>query len=222
MSKLNIVMRNATPQSDSADVRLPGRRERNRQDKLERIASSARRLFDQFGYEAVTTQQIADDADVAVGTLFLYARTKPELLLMVHNEIFRSALDAGLRHVREGPVRRSAEAIITMVDPIIEAAARQPENTVAYQRELLFGSAQERYRSEGIAIVLALEAAVAQLLANDPAEVAATAAARSIFGALHLTISQGAAGAHGAAPDRDLLAVQVEQIVAGYDAAGRL
>lgn len=53
-----------------------GRRERARQDKRERIMAAARELFAGHGVSGVTTQQIADRADVAIGTLYLYASTK--------------------------------------------------------------------------------------------------------------------------------------------------
>jgi len=62
-----------------------GRRERNKQEKLERITAAARELFAEHGVDDVTTQQIADRADVGSGTLFLYAKTKAELLLLVQN-----------------------------------------------------------------------------------------------------------------------------------------
>ncbi len=49
-----------------------GRRERARQDKRERIVAAARELFARHGVGAVTTQQIADRTDVAIGTLYLH------------------------------------------------------------------------------------------------------------------------------------------------------
>ena len=72
-----------------------GRRERNKAEKRDRIVSAASRLFAQHGFAATTTQQVAADADVADGTLFRYAPTKIELLLMVTNERLAPLLDAG-------------------------------------------------------------------------------------------------------------------------------
>jgi AcrR family transcriptional regulator len=46
-----------------------GRRERAKQDKREQILTAARELFTRHGVSGVTTQQIADRADVAIGTL---------------------------------------------------------------------------------------------------------------------------------------------------------
>ena len=53
-----------------------GRRKRAKQDKRERIMAAARELLAQHGVSRVTTQQIADRADVAIGTLYLYASTR--------------------------------------------------------------------------------------------------------------------------------------------------
>ena len=44
-----------------------GRRERNKQAKLERIMTAASELFAEHGVDEVTTQQIADQPPLAVG-----------------------------------------------------------------------------------------------------------------------------------------------------------
>ncbi|KOG37919.1 TetR/AcrR family transcriptional regulator, partial [Streptomyces resistomycificus] len=70
-----------------------GRRERNKQEKLDRIVAAASELFAEHGVVEVTTQQIADQADIGTGTLFLYAKTKGELLLLVQNAKYVEALE---------------------------------------------------------------------------------------------------------------------------------
>ena len=62
-----------------------GRRERNKQQKLERITAAAAELFAEHGIDDVTTQQIAERADVGTGPLNIYAKTKGEQQLLVHN-----------------------------------------------------------------------------------------------------------------------------------------
>ena len=64
----------------------PGRRERNKQEKLARIVGAARALFRDQGFTETTTQQIAEAADIGAGTLFLYARSKEDLLVMVFRD----------------------------------------------------------------------------------------------------------------------------------------
>ena len=58
-------------------------RERNRRDKLQRITAAARALFVEKGFDETTTREIARRADVALGTLFLYATDKRDLLFLI-------------------------------------------------------------------------------------------------------------------------------------------
>ena len=66
----------------------PGRRERAKQEKREKIVDAARHLFTTKGFDRTTTSEIAERADIGSGTLFTYAPTKDDLLVMVfHDEI---------------------------------------------------------------------------------------------------------------------------------------
>jgi AcrR family transcriptional regulator len=65
-----------------------GRREQNKLEKRGRIIAAARALFTHKGFDATTSQEIADAAGVAGGTVFTYARTKDDLLILVfHDEM---------------------------------------------------------------------------------------------------------------------------------------
>ena len=63
-----------------------GRRERNKQEKLARIVEAAKELFGTKGFAETTTQEIAERADIGTGTLFLYAKSKEDLLVMVFKD----------------------------------------------------------------------------------------------------------------------------------------
>ncbi|MDE0001013.1 MAG: helix-turn-helix domain containing protein, partial [Rhodospirillaceae bacterium] len=73
---------------------MTGRREWNKQQKRDRIVTAARALFYAQGYKKTTTQQIARAAKVASGTLFLYAKTKEDLLLLVFYDEFMAIINA--------------------------------------------------------------------------------------------------------------------------------
>ena len=75
-----------------------GRRERGKIEKRRRICEATREVFRRKGYEAATTREIADLADVAIGTLFAYASDKRELLMMVINDD-REALPGSVGHI---------------------------------------------------------------------------------------------------------------------------
>ncbi|APR86836.1 Transcriptional regulator, TetR family protein [Minicystis rosea] len=59
------------------------RREQQKLDKRERIRAAAWELFTTVGFDETTTKAVAARADVAAGTLFLYARDKVDLLCLV-------------------------------------------------------------------------------------------------------------------------------------------
>lgn len=89
-------------------VTKPGsssRRAEKKQDKRERIRAAAWDLFTRQGYASTTTKQIAKQAGIASGTLFLYARDKPDLLCMVfHERLQRVASDRLATVPRESPL----------------------------------------------------------------------------------------------------------------------
>jgi AcrR family transcriptional regulator len=102
-----------------------GRRERGKLDKRRRIREATRDVFRRKGYEAATTREIAELADVAIGTLFAYATDKRELLMMVINDD-REALPEVDEHRRRG----SGDVLSILMgffEPRYEYWALQPE-----------------------------------------------------------------------------------------------
>lgn len=70
-------------------------RERNKQDKRHRIKVAAEQLFTEKGFDSATTRGIADQAQVALSTLFLYATDKRDLLFLACNDgLEKTTLDA--------------------------------------------------------------------------------------------------------------------------------
>lgn len=142
-----------------------GRRERNKQDKLERIIAAASELFARHGVDEVTTQQIADKADIGTGTLFLYAKTKGELLLLVQNVHYAEALERGRADAESVP--GVLDAVLAIVRPIVECNRAQIDNGRTYLREMVFGDPQEPRHGEALAIVVQTEQAIASVLRRD-------------------------------------------------------
>ncbi|KQO48100.1 MULTISPECIES: TetR/AcrR family transcriptional regulator [unclassified Frigoribacterium] len=152
-----------------------GRRERNKQEKLERITRAASDLFSRHGVDEVTTQQIAEAADVGAGTLFLYARTKGELLLLVQNANYARSLDRGVRDA--AGLADLVDAVIALITPIVECNRAQVENGRTYLREMVFGDPAEPHHAEALSIVARTEQALVEVISSR-AEVDDDAAAR--------------------------------------------
>lgn len=146
-----------------------GRRERNKQAKLERITAAASELFAEHGVDEVTTQQIADAADIGTGTLFLYAKTKGELLLLVQNAHYIDALERG-RAAAES-ASNALDGVLALITPVVECNRVQVDNGRTYLREMAFGDPTEPHHAEALSIVVQTEEAVADIL-NDRAQIA--------------------------------------------------
>lgn len=142
-----------------------GRRERNKQDKLDRITAAARELFAEHGVDEVTTQQIADRADIGTGTLFLYAKNKGELLLLVQNSSYVDALVEG-RAAAEG-ISDPLDAIMAIVRPVVECNRKQIDNGRTYLREMVFGDPEEPHHRDALSLTVETEQAIATILQRN-------------------------------------------------------
>lgn len=81
------------------DLPKTGQRERNKLDKMDRIRSAALELFLAKGYEATTTKEIAEAADVAIGTVFMYANDKRDLLFLIFNDALDGVVDLAFSRI---------------------------------------------------------------------------------------------------------------------------
>ena len=166
-----------------------GRRERNKQAKLERIIAAASELFAEHGVDEVTTQQIADKADIGTGTLFLYAKTKGELLLLVQNAQYAAALERGRAAAETIP--DVLDAVMSIVQPIVQCNRAQIDNGRTYLREMVFGDPEEPHHGEALAIAAQTEEAITAVLRRDKrvGEGDAATLARVVSGVMFLSMA---------------------------------
>jgi AcrR family transcriptional regulator len=114
-------------------VQQLGRRERGKLDKRRRIREATREVFRRKGYEDATTREIADLADVAIGTLFAYAADKRELLMMVVNDDRESFPEVG-RNIADGP-KDVLRPLMNFFEPRYRYWAKEPELSRAVVQE---------------------------------------------------------------------------------------
>jgi len=142
-----------------------GRRERNKQEMLGRITAAAEELFAERGVDEVTTQEIADKADIGAGTLFLYAKSKGELLLLVQNSGYAEALVDGRSAAERIP--GVLEAVMAIVRPVVECNRKQVDNGRTYLREIVFGDPEEPHHRDALALTVQTEEAIAEVIRRD-------------------------------------------------------
>jgi AcrR family transcriptional regulator len=124
------------PSVRGAAAARPGRRERNKREKRQRILRAASELFREQGFDATTGREICERAGIATGTLFLYVRDKRELLFLIFRPLAERAfrrLPAGLRH-GEGVV----DGLMAVFGTFFRVYGRDPRLARVFVQDLLF------------------------------------------------------------------------------------
>ena len=101
-------------------------RERKRQQTADHIAATAFRLFEASGYEDVTMEQIASEADVSKGTLYNYFPVKEALV--AHQ--FRVEIATGM--AAPSDVLRQQPTFAARMTHLLRASAKWNESRRAY------------------------------------------------------------------------------------------
>ena len=135
MKSMAIATRSLSSTNSSPDALNLGRRERSKRAKLERIKRAARKLFARKGFEGTTTREIADAADIGVGTLFLYAVTKEDLLVLIFREEFGLAVEAAYNSLPAHPLLAQ---LMHLFDAMISHHNENPALARAFVKELPF------------------------------------------------------------------------------------
>ncbi len=102
-----------------------GRTERRKARTRAALLDAARGLFAAQGLETTTVAQIAEAADIAVGSFYNYFRTKDELLAVLVSETMTEQL-ASLQ-ARQGRVEDVAEAVSIAHRHLVELVVREPD-----------------------------------------------------------------------------------------------
>ena len=122
-----------------------GRRERAKQEKRKRIVAAARALFAEKGFDATTTQEVAERADVGAGTVFRYAKVKDDLLILVFREEMGEVADTAYE------TRPSAKPLLAQLLHFFDAMAShhaKDEHTARLLLRHLGFAANEACRAE--------------------------------------------------------------------------
>ncbi len=122
--------------SELIQHKVSGLRERNKLDKLRRIKDAASELFVRKGYDDTTTREIAVRAGVGLGTIFVYAATKRDLLFLIVNEDLQRVVEKAAATVR--PERPMLENLLRAFQAHYRYFAQEPELSRLALREMSF------------------------------------------------------------------------------------
>ena len=122
--------------------KVASRRERAKEEKMRRILATSAKLFSLHGFDGTTVQQIADEADVAVGTLFLYVLDKGEILLLLFHHAIEEQLKLATKELNKG--KRLIPAIHRFLMEMMEPYEKNMELSKFFWREFLFHKGKVR------------------------------------------------------------------------------
>ena len=131
-----------------AAARPMGQRERNKIDKLRRIKDAARELFIAKGFDDTMTREIAIRAGVGLGTIFVYAANKRDLLFLIVNDELEN-----ITKEAEASISEQASLLENLLDVSrrhYEFFRRQPALSRLVLREMVFydsGEQANKFRS---------------------------------------------------------------------------
>ncbi|WP_064694965.1 TetR/AcrR family transcriptional regulator [Rhizobium aegyptiacum] len=121
-------------------------REKNKEDKLLRIKKAAIDLFLSKGFDDSTTREIAAQAGVGMGTVFVYAETKRDLLFLIFNDGLEACVAAARATIR--PEYSLLRNLLIILRQHYQYFAENPILSRAALREMYFyqsGKQAERF-----------------------------------------------------------------------------
>lgn len=106
-----------------------------------RIERAGWELFTTRGYEATSTREIADAADIAAGTLFNYFPEKRSLLLHLMRRQIDGALEDAFATL---PSATLEEQLVHVFEALAECCASERRLSRVFVKELLFTDGDQR------------------------------------------------------------------------------
>lgn len=179
------------------------RRQQAQHDKQQRITAAAVALFHAQGFDATTVEQVAERADVAKGTVFLYAPSKPHLLLLVYeNDLAEAVVNAFADIAPDAPV---VDTLANIFGHFFQLYERDVALAQRFVREQLFLRPTGRQTTDALAELLARLAALIQdwqAAGRVAADLDARLAAQTTF-ALYFVVLLGWLSRRTALAERD-------------------
>jgi AcrR family transcriptional regulator len=184
-----------------------GLRARKKRAAREAIATTARGLFAERGFDAVTVAEVAAAADVSEKTVFNHFATKEDLAFAWRED----RLEALLADIVGRPPAASVlDVFRATTNAMIDDLAAAGDDDLLALPEIIGGSRmlQQRLAMGWEAEVVALTAAIAQTSAGDDGDVVPGIVAQTLS-TTHRTIFRAALGGLLAGEDREQLATRL-------------
>lgn len=111
-------------------------------DRRTRILQIATRRFAEFGFEATTVRQIADDVNVLSGSLYHHFATKDEMLHEIVRDVVLTMRD-NTRRIAQAPVDAEHRLVALILLDLGELTRNQEVHSILYNERKFFRRKEE-------------------------------------------------------------------------------
>jgi AcrR family transcriptional regulator len=101
------------------------RKEREKERRRQQIIVAAKRVFSEKGFNKATMEDIAQEAELSPGTLYLYFKNKEELYASLSLRILQYLL-IRVEHVDREPVDNPEQKLVALMDAMHDVYAFDP------------------------------------------------------------------------------------------------
>ena len=105
----------------------------NKNDKYKRILEAAVKVFAKQGFYQSTISQIAKEAGVADGTIYLYFKNKDDILVQFFNYKTKQVFERFKKEVEKG--KNSKDKLLNLIRHHLKVFQRNKDMAVLYQSE---------------------------------------------------------------------------------------
>jgi len=107
---------------------------RRTDDKRHRILQAATRVFARKGYFGARVSEVARRAGVADGTIYLYFKSKEDILVALFDEVMAEHLERGRTELRS--IHGTAARLLAIAEHHLRLFGENPDLAVVFQVEL--------------------------------------------------------------------------------------
>ncbi|QPZ39963.1 TetR/AcrR family transcriptional regulator [Paramicrobacterium chengjingii] len=147
--------------ADASLLRNSPQQNRSKQS-LEKILRACGEIIDESGHAGVTTAEVAQRADMAIGTVYRFFPDRIALLLGVYDFMISRYIEIALDTFAETPATTWQEAFTTLVESTCTARRTIPGYKATHYRILPDGPNESKYQERTGAYIDAVVALLSQ------------------------------------------------------------
>jgi AcrR family transcriptional regulator len=193
-------------------VQVKSRRSQHSEDTRVALIKSARRLFSELGYGAVTLDEVCDRARVTKGALYHHFRNKEDLFAAVLQQVEAGFVEVGAAAVRPGA--DLWQALPAAGAALLDACARRDVRRIVVEGPAVLGWERCREIENDHAVGL-LQAALERAVEDGSLKSRSPEVLAQLLGALFNEAGMIVAGSEDPDETRAIVRAELDRVISG-------